>query len=138
MDLTDDFKLDKEKLRVSVSTISSKASSYAKILATKENDFAKCRKNIVHSIRYLMFGMQIVEDGKISDYSCANVLAIQINSEKEESWENYEEKYIKGVAKQVYKKFHSLVPELQTRRKQKNKERRKKKAQQRKEEAKNK
>lgn len=65
------FELDKEQLRRSISAISS-------------NSFVKCRKKIndgevyigkksmFHSIRIIMFGIQIAENERIVDYSCAN------------------------------------------------------------------
>src|SRR5437764_9853414 len=67
------FRLDKEKLRRSISAISS-------------NSFVKCKKKLAeddvyiglkslfHSLRILMFGIQIAKTGKIYDYSCANFM----------------------------------------------------------------
>lgn len=66
------FELDLEKLRRNISAISS-------------NSFVKCRKKIAdgevyigkksmyHSIRIVMFGIQIAKYGAIVDYKCANV-----------------------------------------------------------------
>jgi hypothetical protein len=38
----------------------------------REGDIAKGKKNLVHSIRYLRFGLQIVHNGRVVDYSAGN------------------------------------------------------------------
>eukprot|EP01080_Neovahlkampfia_damariscottae_P006610 gene6610-10773_t len=48
-------------------------------------------KNIIHSIRYLMFGIQILENGKIIDFTCANEFYKKIFSLKYEKWDEYYE-----------------------------------------------
>lgn len=51
--------LCEEKLRKSVSTIAHKAYSCGKIHIIKEGMLQKGKKNLVQSMRYLMFGMQV-------------------------------------------------------------------------------
>lgn len=63
--------IDKVKLRISVSKICSKGISYAKNL-WKIGDHIKAKKNICHAYRFTLFGMQLVNSGKIYDYECAN------------------------------------------------------------------
>jgi hypothetical protein len=59
------FTLDLSVLRTAVSTISSKCMGYAKLLWLKEGDFKKSKKNVFHSIRYVVFGIQIATFGKV-------------------------------------------------------------------------
>jgi predicted nucleotidyltransferase len=105
------FILDKRKLRVSISTISTKAAHYAKILWNKEGgeeDKIKAKKNIAHSIRYPLYGLQILEYGKIIDYTCANIFYHRIMNDKKDDWKYYYEKYIEE-SKKIGKLFRDKV-----------------------------
>jgi hypothetical protein len=46
-------------------------------------------KNLIHAIRYLMFGIQIVENQKITDYTVANEFFYKIFKIEFETWEEY-------------------------------------------------
>ncbi len=53
------------------------------------------KKSLWHSFRILMFGIQMLETGKIYDYSCANFLYDEIVNNPENDWNYYKEKYQK-------------------------------------------
>lgn len=101
------FELDSEKLRRAISSVSS-------------NSFVKCKKKIndgqvyiglksmFHSLRILMFGMQIAEFGKIVDYSCANSI-LTILMAIGGDWESIEQKY-KPLFNELKTKFRLLAP----------------------------
>lgn len=84
------FKLDKEQLRRSISAITS-------------NSFVKCKKKMAigeiyigkksmfHSIRILLFGIQIAKYGAIVDYECANVYYDRVMSM--DSWEEIQTEF---------------------------------------------
>lgn len=44
----------------------------AKRLWIFDQDFRKAKKNIVHGLRWLLFTLQILNDGNISDFSAGN------------------------------------------------------------------
>jgi len=66
------FELDLEKLRTSVSSKASNSWAKAKKKIEVENDIRTGQKSLFHSLRILMFGIQIAELGMIVDYSEAN------------------------------------------------------------------
>ena len=111
-DFKEFFLLDKLKLRKSISTVSSKAAQYAKILFLKEKDLIKSKKNIIHSIRFLQFGFQIIEFGKISDFHCSNQYFDQIMNDTSVEWQNYKETYLKSISKKLSREFQKLIPDL--------------------------
>lgn len=71
VDFASYFHLDLSVLRNPVSTISSKAFGYATI-CFREGHTHKAKKNLIHSIRYLLYGIQIAERGRIDDFSDGN------------------------------------------------------------------
>lgn len=102
------FTLDLNLLRKSVATISTKCLAYAKILWLKEHDFNKSKKNIFHSIRYVVFGIQIMKNGMITDYTEANKYYYRIFEDTSNDWNHYKKMY--GMeAKNLYKQFVSLI-----------------------------
>jgi hypothetical protein len=44
----------------------------AKRLWINDQDFRKAKKNIVHGLRWLHFTNQILQDGKVYDFTCGN------------------------------------------------------------------
>lgn len=100
--------IDKQSLRRSVSEISNKCLHTGKVL-WKKGDYYKAKKNIIHSIRYVEFGIQIIVYGSIVDLSVSNRLFNEIIANESVIWEEYRDKY--GIlAKQLYKeKFLNLV-----------------------------
>ena len=107
-DLLQFFVLDRKMLRVAVSTISNKCMGYAKILWLKENDIKKSKKNVFHSIRYVLFGAQIALTGKITNYEAANDYLYQMQKCTLLDWFQFHEIYGKK-AKELHKYFLSVV-----------------------------
>lgn len=107
-DLKQFFHLDLKLLRTAVSTISNKCMGYAKILWLKEEDVAKSKKNIFHSIRYCLFGTQIAVHGRIINYSVANQYLTEMMADNEEDWNQINHRY--GlIARQMHKIFLSVL-----------------------------
>lgn len=68
--------IDLQKLKKSVVRDSSQTWTKSK-LVWKE-DQRKSKKNIVHSIRYLLYGIQLIEHGQIVDYAAGNSVFYEI------------------------------------------------------------
>ena len=102
------IEIDRNLLRKSVSEISNKCLHTGKVL-WKKGDYYKAKKNIIHSIRYVEFGIQIILHNRIVDVAVSNGLFDEIMNNDSIIWEEYRDKY--GLlAKQLYKeKFLNLV-----------------------------
>lgn len=100
------FKLDKWKLRESVSAVCSNSwvKAKKKLTVEKDYDLRIGQKSLWHSMRIYMFAIQIAQTGKIYDYSCANDLWWEIKSAETPTWDYYKEKY--------QEKFNNLRSEL--------------------------
>ena len=89
------FKLNKEKLRSSISEKAShswvKAKKKFEIEADRNIYIAK--KSLFHSLRIIDFGIQIATYSKIVDYSSSNYLWEEIKNNPMEDWDNYKNKY---------------------------------------------
>ncbi len=59
-----------------------------------EGDIYRGLKSIFHSIKMLIFAIQIMEHGKIVDFTAANYLHKEINDCDEIEWEYFREKYL--------------------------------------------
>lgn len=84
-----DFKLNREKLIDSVT-----AKSLADFLKAKnqfEDNLESSKKKLFHSIRLLMFAIQILKYGKINDYTQANHYWTEIQNNDMIDWESYYE-----------------------------------------------
>eukprot|EP01080_Neovahlkampfia_damariscottae_P004881 gene4881-8475_t len=103
------FELDKAQLRIGVSSISSKCFHYAKILWNKENDLHKSKKNVFHSIRYLMEGIQILKEGKIIDYTVANDVFYDLMNTEFEDFSEIKKKWMPKI-KELNQQLFELVP----------------------------
>lgn len=68
----DDFKIDRNKLRHSISHVSSNSWVKCRKKLVVENEYYIGIKSLFHSIRIPMFGIQIATSGRITDFSCAN------------------------------------------------------------------
>jgi len=60
----------------------------------KETDMYRGAKGIYHSLRILMFGIQIAKHGKIVDFTEGNSLYNEIMSADEYTWDYYKNKYL--------------------------------------------
>lgn len=105
------FKLDKWKLRKTISAIAENAYAKCHKKLTVEKDFDKYRaqKSIFHSIRILDFGRQIAEHGKIIDYTSCNHFWEEILALDSSDWNVYKEKY-KPLLNSMRSKFVELCP----------------------------
>lgn len=92
-----EFEFKKENIRSSFSSVASNSWVKCKKKLTVEKDFAPYigKKSLWHSLRILQFGIQILRDGKITDYSSANSLYNEIVGCDSNDWEYYKEKYQK-------------------------------------------
>lgn len=59
-----------------------------------EGDIYRALKSIFHSLKMLIFAIQIMEQGKIVDFTAANYLHKEINECDEIEWEYFREKYL--------------------------------------------
>lgn len=100
------FKLNSEKLRREISSVSSNSYGKAK-KKIYDGEIYIGKKSLFHSIRILMFGIQIAEHGTITDYSCANHLLTDILNT--ETWNELHLKY-KPLHNQLKSEFKKLAP----------------------------
>lgn len=78
-------------------------------LKIQKYDIYRGQKSIFHSLRMLMFAIQIAEHGKIIDYSEANSLYSEICDCEEFEWDYFKEKYLPLKVK-LEEKLKSLAP----------------------------
>jgi predicted nucleotidyltransferase len=109
IDFSEYFELDLASLRVGVSSISSKCFHYSKILWNKEQDFKKSKKNVFHSIRYLLEGIQIAKKGKIVDFTEANEVYFHLLETDYDSFEDLKKEIMPKV-KELNQVFFELAP----------------------------
>ena len=85
------FFLNIEKLRRSFSEKSSNSWVKAKKKIDIHNEYRLGRKSLFHSLRILMFGIQIIKYGKIVNYQEANWILEKIQSQDYKNWSEYKE-----------------------------------------------
>lgn len=97
------FHLNPWKLRQSLSRISSNSWVKCKKKLTVEKDYNLriAQKSLFHSLRILMFGIQLLETGNI-DFGCANEILEEIKSIPYPTWGKY------------YVMFHDIHNSLQS------------------------
>lgn len=105
------FKLDKWKLRESACHISSNSFVKAKKKMTVEKDYDlyKAKKSLFHSLRVLIFAIQIAEQGRITDYKAANYIWEEIKDLDINDWDYYKQKY-KPLQNELHSKLVELCP----------------------------
>lgn len=86
-----DFKLDLIKLKHFVSHINSNSWVKSKKKIT-QGDYYIGIKSIFHSMRIVMFGIQLAKYGVITDFTCANTLWKELNGSKF-TWTQLDKKY---------------------------------------------
>ena len=104
-------KIDLQKLR---STISEKAShsfvkAKKKIIVEKDRDLYISKKSLFHSLRIIEFGIQMAKHNRITDYSAANDIWIDIYTDPSTDWEHYHEKF-KPIFNSKMSDFRELAP----------------------------
>ena len=89
------FKLDKWKLRQVISGIASNAfaKAHKKMTVEKDYDLYRGQKSLFHSIRIMLFGIQIAKYGKIEDYQEANKYWKMIYTMQDSPWQVYKETF---------------------------------------------
>jgi hypothetical protein len=105
------FKLDKWKLRQVVSSIASNAfaKAHKKMTVEKDYDLYRGQKSLFHSIRVMVFGIQIAKFGKIVDYQEANQYWTMIYAMKDSPWEVYKQTF-KPIINQIRSELVILCP----------------------------
>jgi hypothetical protein len=103
------FRLDLSILRREFSRVSSNSWVKAKKKLEVEHDYYIGRKSLWHSIRILMFGIQIAEHGKITDYTAANHLYPVIVDSDVTEWETFKSEY-QPVINSLASEFRKLAP----------------------------
>lgn len=114
--VTFEFKLDKQKLRKSISTIvnNSYVKAKKKLIVVGDYDLNAGIKSFFHSYRILNLGVQIALKNKIYDYSCCNWLLTDLQKlsrqyERNLLWDIIETKY-KEQHKTKKHRFKMLCP----------------------------
>lgn len=103
------FKLDKVILRHELSEKSKHSFVKAKKKIEVEKDFFVGWKSLFHSLRILMFGIQIARDGKISNFGEANGLWTEIRDAQQYNWAYFKERY-QPIHNQLASEFRLLAP----------------------------
>jgi predicted nucleotidyltransferase len=99
------FKLDKVKLRESISEKASKDFNQCKKRLSDSQGWNpvtnepyvrkvyEAKKSLFHCFRIIDFGLQIAKNGKIINYASCNQLWQEILNDPSENWEDYKAKY---------------------------------------------
>ncbi len=96
------FNLNKEKLRISISTITSNSwvKGKKKLTVMGDYDLNIAIKSVFHSLRILDLGIQLCNDGKITNYGAMNYVLFDLIKLSEQYkyidlWDKINEKYKK-------------------------------------------
>lgn len=110
----DNFKLDKDVLRRSISSTSSNSYAKAKKKLIVQDDYdLECSiKSLWHSFRIMDFGIQLAETSCINDFKSKNPLFVEIINKYIETKFNWEEihKFFKPQMNELHSKFKLLCP----------------------------
>lgn len=105
------FTLDKWKLRQVISGIASNAyaKAHKKMTVEKDYDLYRGQKSLFHSVRVMIFGIQIAKYGEIVDYTEANKYWNMIKSMGECGWDKYKELF-KPIINSIRSELVVLCP----------------------------
>jgi hypothetical protein len=108
------FKLDKKKLRASISAKSNHSWVKAKKKFASPYDWAegerhRGKKSLYHSMRIISFGIQIAAYGKITKYDILHDPFMDIMTDPSVEWDNYQKKW-KPMYNNIMTKFRALAP----------------------------
>jgi len=103
------FSLDLAKLRRSFSAKASNSWVKAKKKIDLHSEYRKGRKSLFHSLRLLLFGIQIAQHGRIVDYGQANVYWRTIQRQGFEEWKFYAA-YWQQIYNQLKSRFKRVAP----------------------------
>ena len=113
-----DFELDLQQLRRSISEKANHSWVKAKKKMVVERDFDTGLKSLFHSLRILMFGIQIAHYGKLMNYKVANHYWNQIENKFDYQqmnlwgdayWDNFSSEY-KSEFNRLATEFRKLAP----------------------------
>jgi predicted nucleotidyltransferase len=106
----DSFVIEPKKLRHAISHISSNSWVKCKKKLTIADDYYTGIKSLFHSIRIPMFATQIMQHGRITDFSCANHIWDKLKRGRW-SWEMIEDEF-KLLHNSVLSEFRKTAPKL--------------------------
>lgn len=106
----DYFVIEPKKLRHAISHISSNSWVKCKKKLTVADDYYTGIKSLFHSIRIPMFAIQIMQHGRITDFSCANHIWDKLKRGRW-SWEMIEDEF-KLLHNSVLSEFRKTAPKL--------------------------
>lgn len=106
----DGFVIEPKKLRHAISHISSNSWVKCKKKLTIADDYYTGIKSLFHSIRIPMFATQIMQHGRITDFSCANHIWDKLKRGRW-SWEMIEDEF-KLLHNSVLSEFRKTAPKL--------------------------
>lgn len=106
----DNFKIEPIKLRHAISHISSNSWVKCKKKLNVAGDYYTGIKSLFHSIRIPMFGAQIMQHGKITDFSCANFIWNKLKKDRW-NWERIEDEF-KLLHNSVLTEFRKNAPKI--------------------------
>lgn len=110
IDYKKEFKLDSSKLRHATSHISSNSWVKCKKKLVIADEYHTGIKSLFHSIRIPMFATQIMQHGKIVDFSCANWVWDKIKV-KRWTWDELDNEF-RPIHNSVLSEFRKLTPKL--------------------------
>lgn len=104
----DNFRINRNKLRHSISHTSSNSWVKCRKKLEVENEYYIGVKSLFHSIRIPMFGTQIAEFGKITDFSCANWIWDKIKK-NHWTWTELDNEF-RPIINQSLREFRRVAP----------------------------
>lgn len=107
------FDLNLELLRKEISSVSSNSFVKAKKKIEVEQDYYIGWKSLFHSLRIIMFGIQIASEGSIYDYSQANNYWLDIIRKKSYEWKPLKSKY-QPIKNSLLTEFRKIAPKALT------------------------
>jgi predicted nucleotidyltransferase len=116
IDYRKEFKLDSSKLRHATSHISSNSWVKCKKKLVVADDYYIGIKSLFHSIRIPMFATQIMQHGKMVDFSCANWIWDKLTFKNDPmgtrwTWDDLDNEF-RLVHNSVLSEFRKLTPKL--------------------------
>ena len=101
--------LDLRKLRNQLVEKSSHSFVKAKKKIEIEKDYIRGWKSLFHSLRILIYGTQIAENGKIIDFTAANPYWHEIINAQQYNWDYFKQKY-QPIYNQLSSEFRKVAP----------------------------
>lgn len=102
-DLKSKFSIDKNRMKKHILTQSHNSWIKAK-LKLRDCDIERGTKSLFHSLRILLFGLQMAEEGEIFDFSEANYYWEEIDNSECFEWTHFKDLYLprkKGLEKML-------------------------------------